>query len=79
MSTSKDFSNGSHDWACRCDGAEPLNHEQDPVLGRKRILSSKPFDVIAVKHIRGSKTYAIITELKYLTDSAGLSSRLGFS
>jgi len=31
----------------------------------------KPFDVVKIKHIKGSCTYAIITELKYLTDSAG--------
>ena len=31
----------------------------------------KPFDVVRIRHIKGSCTYAIITELKYLTDSAG--------
>lgn len=31
----------------------------------------KPFDVVMIRHIKDSKTYAIITELKYLTDSAG--------
>lgn len=31
----------------------------------------KPFDVVMIPHIKGSKTYAIITELRYLTDSAG--------
>ena len=31
----------------------------------------KPFDVVMIRHIKGSTTYAIITELKYLTDSAG--------
>ena len=31
----------------------------------------KPFDVVMIRHIKGSKTYAIITELRYLTDSAG--------
>lgn len=31
----------------------------------------KPFDVVMIRHIKESKTYAIITELRYLTDSAG--------
>lgn len=31
----------------------------------------KPFDVVMIRHINDSKTYAIITELKYLTDSSG--------
>lgn len=31
----------------------------------------KPFDVVMIRHINNSKTYAIITELKYLTDGAG--------
>jgi DNA helicase HerA-like ATPase len=31
----------------------------------------KPFDIVMVRHIKGSKTYAIITELRYLTDSSG--------
>lgn len=31
----------------------------------------KPFDVVMIRHIKGSHTYAIITELRYLTDSAG--------
>lgn len=31
----------------------------------------KPFDIVMVPHIKDSRTYAIITELRYLTDSAG--------
>lgn len=31
----------------------------------------KPFDMVMVHHIGKSKTYAIITELRYLTDSSG--------
>ena len=31
----------------------------------------KPFDIVMIGHIQDSRTYAIITELKYLTDSAG--------
>lgn len=31
----------------------------------------KLFDVVMIRHLKDSKTYAIITELKYLTDSAG--------
>ncbi len=36
---------------------------------RKMIL--KPFDFVMIRHIGNSRTYAIITELRYLTDSAG--------
>lgn len=36
---------------------------------KDRVL--KPFDVVMIRHIKGSHTYAIITELRYLTDSAG--------
>lgn len=36
---------------------------------KDRVL--KPFDVVMIQHIKGSHTYAIITELRYLTDSAG--------
>ena len=31
----------------------------------------KPFDIVMIGHIENSRTYAIITELRYLTDSAG--------
>jgi hypothetical protein len=38
-------------------------------LDDKTVL--KPFDVVMIRHINDSKTYAIITELRYLTDGAG--------
>jgi hypothetical protein len=31
----------------------------------------KPFDIVMIGHLNDSRTYAIITELRYLTDSAG--------
>ena len=31
----------------------------------------RPFDIVRIPHLKGSHTYAIITDLEYLTDSAG--------
>ncbi len=31
----------------------------------------RPFDIVRVPHLRGTYTYAVVTDLKYITDSAG--------
>lgn len=31
----------------------------------------RPFDIVRIRHLKGSSTYAIVTNLEYMTDSAG--------